>query len=72
MIPARIIRLSAVLLLLFGFGAPAIAVADEEPPIGVKAGEMYPDFLLPDLDGKPGRLSDYRGKKILLFHFASW
>ncbi len=33
---------------------------------------MYPDFLLPTLDGDLGRLSDYRGKKVLLIHFASW
>ena len=42
------------------------------PPIGTKVGEMYPDFLLPSLDGRLGRLSDHRGKKVLLIHFASW
>ena len=31
-----------------------------------------PDFTLPDLDGKLHSLSDYRGKKILLFSWASW
>lgn len=31
-----------------------------------------PDFALPDLAGKIHRLSDYRGKKILLAAFASW
>jgi AhpC/TSA family protein len=31
-----------------------------------------PDFELPDLDGKMHRLSDYRGKKILLAAWASW
>ncbi len=31
-----------------------------------------PDFELPDLDGKTHRLSDYRGKKILLAAWASW
>ena len=31
-----------------------------------------PDFTLPDLDGKSHSLSDYRGKKILLFSWASW
>ncbi len=31
-----------------------------------------PDFELPDLDGKMHRLSDYRGKKILLSAWASW
>ncbi len=31
-----------------------------------------PDFILPDLQGKPHRLSDFRGKKILLVTWASW
>jgi hypothetical protein len=43
-----------------------------EPPIGLGRGQMHPDFMLPKIDGGHLRLSDYRGKKILLFHFASW
>jgi hypothetical protein len=31
-----------------------------------------PDFELPDLDGKMHRLSDYRGRKVLLAAWASW
>ena len=31
-----------------------------------------PDFALPDLDGKLHRLSDQRGKKVLLVSWASW
>lgn len=31
-----------------------------------------PDFTLPDIHGKPHRLSDHRGKKILLVTWASW
>jgi peroxiredoxin len=31
-----------------------------------------PDFGLPDLDGRRHRLSDYRGKKVLLAAWASW
>ena len=31
-----------------------------------------PDFALPDLDGRPHRLSDHRGKKVLLATWASW
>ena len=42
------------------------------PTIGTKEGQMYPDFLLPNLEGGFGRLSDHRGKKVLLIHFASW
>jgi len=31
-----------------------------------------PDFALPDLAGRVHRLSDYRGKKVLLVAYASW
>ena len=31
-----------------------------------------PDFTLPDLDGQPHSLSDYRGTKVLLVAYASW
>jgi hypothetical protein len=33
---------------------------------------IAPDFELPDLSGQTHRLSDYRGKKILLASYASW
>jgi hypothetical protein len=31
-----------------------------------------PDFMLPDMNGKPHSLKDYRGKKVLLLTWASW
>ena len=31
-----------------------------------------PDFELPDLDGRPHRLSHYRGRKVFLATWASW
>jgi hypothetical protein len=31
-----------------------------------------PDFELPDVDGAMHRLSDYRGRKVLLASWASW
>ena len=51
---------------------PVPARADQEPTIGTAVGEAYPDFVLPTLEGQGVRLSDYRGKKVLLIHFASW
>jgi hypothetical protein len=33
---------------------------------------MAPDFALPDRDGKLVRLSDFRGKKVLVITWASW
>lgn len=33
---------------------------------------VAPDFELPDIDGRPHRLSDHRGKRVLLTTWASW
>ena len=38
----------------------------------IVAGDPAPDFDLPSLSGSSVRLSDYRGKKIVLFMWASW
>jgi len=38
-----------------------------------RVGELHPDFTLPNIkDNKPVSLSQYRGRKVLLIHFASW
>jgi hypothetical protein len=31
-----------------------------------------PDFTLPDLEGRPHALADYRGRKVFLVSWASW
>jgi len=33
---------------------------------------MAPDFKLPDINGRPHSLKDFRGKKVLLVTWASW
>lgn len=58
----------------------AVDAAEGAAYLGVSAGErqralkslLAPDFTLPDLAGRPHRLSDHRGKKILLVAYASW
>jgi hypothetical protein len=41
------------------------------PESRLASGEA-PDFSLPDFGGRLHRLSDYRGKKVLLMTWASW
>ena len=38
----------------------------------VKVGDVAPDFALRSLDGEEVKLSDYRGKRLVLFMWASW
>jgi hypothetical protein len=35
-------------------------------------GRIAPDFVVPDRGGRPVRLSQFRGKKVLLVTWASW
>lgn len=39
---------------------------------GPRVGDRAPDFALADLDGNPIRLSDYRGRPVILNFWASW
>jgi peroxiredoxin len=41
-------------------------------PDNVQEARKAPDFALPDLRGKKRRLSDYRGKVVLLSFWATW
>jgi len=41
-------------------------------PVEVKEGSIAPDFEFITMDGKKGKLSDYKGKVILLNFWASW
>lgn len=36
------------------------------------AGRLAPDFTLPDLDGTMQALSDFRGKKTIIYMWGSW
>jgi hypothetical protein len=60
--------------------ALAVDVAERAAFLGGSARERAqalssqhaPDFTLPDLEGRPHALSQYRGTKILLVAWASW
>ena len=61
-------------VLLIGNCDVADAQEDSKPTTyRPKIDDGHPDIVLPRIDnGKPLKLSDYRGKKVLLIHFASW
>jgi thiol-disulfide isomerase/thioredoxin len=53
---------------------PTTAAAASAAPAPVSSGppETLPDFSLPDLSGTPRRLSDWRGRPLVINFWASW
>jgi len=47
------------------------AVADNDS-VGLKKGNMAPDFELETLDGEAVKLSDFRGEKVIVNFWATW
>jgi len=50
----------------------AAVQSDLDLPVGTKVGELAPNFNGTTLDGETIRLSDLRGKTVLINVFASW
>ena len=69
---SRRVALALVLALLLPLAAAAapdfvaLDIQRYDPP------KPAPAFTLPDLDGRPVRLADLRGKVVLLFYWATW
>jgi len=59
---------------LVGFCLQAQPVRGQEKETYlIEAGKPHANFALPEIDGSRNvRLNEFRGKKLLLFHFASW
>ena len=45
---------------------------EESDEIGILKGELAPDFELTTLDGETVKLSDYKGKRVMLNFWATW
>lgn len=54
------------LLLVLCLAATPLALAEDAPAIAIAIGQPAPDFTLTDLDGNPVKLSDHRGKIVVL------
>jgi len=47
-------------------------IPNDDKNVGISIGKTAPDFELRDLSGKNTKLSDFRGKNIILNFWASW
>lgn len=54
-------------------GLTAVAAGRQQPPaeMKLKVGDQAPDFSLPGTDGKTHKLSDYKGKEVVLAWFPA-
>ena len=69
--PVILIVIAAVISLMLVFGIQKSR--HTRPPIaGKMQGQPAPDFSLASLDGKTLKLSDYKGKAVLLNFWATW
>ncbi len=61
------------LVILFGFDyARGSSSENENAPEAVEVGKPAPDFELQNIQGETVRLSDYRGKPVLVNFWATW
>ena len=53
-------------------GRPTTSVETINRPVGPQENALAPDFTVVDLNGQKLRLSDFRGKRVLLNFWATW
>jgi cytochrome c biogenesis protein CcmG/thiol:disulfide interchange protein DsbE len=81
LVPATVILISAVAVIDRVTHASTVtvsqsvatkAVTQNDVNVGNKIGFMAPDFTLPTVDNREIRLSDYRGRPVILNFWATW
>ncbi|HZG60044.1 MAG TPA: thiol-disulfide oxidoreductase ResA [Anoxybacillus sp.] len=61
-----------LLLGLVGYGLWQVLATGNEKTTGLEIGNAAPDFALKTLEGKEIRLSELKGKKVILNFWATW
>lgn len=63
---------SLVLALITALSAVSTAAAADDAVLKVEVGASLPSVVLPDLEGRPRSLAEFRGHRTMLHVFASW
>lgn len=63
---------TVIVLLIFAAWVGYVLIAPSGTVEGIAIGTMAPDFELKTTDGQTVKLSDYKGKPVMLNFFATW
>ncbi len=70
--PRRRLFVTGGLVIAAALGAGLwLGLSGGPPPVGLEVGMRAPDFSLDDLDGQTVRLSDFRGRPVLLYFWQT-
>lgn len=67
-----VVAMVVALMLVFGLNLAHKSRSNANAGVQMQAGTAAPDFTLQSLDGQTVRLSDFRGKAVLLNFWATW
>jgi thiol-disulfide isomerase/thioredoxin len=68
-----ILAIPAVLAVVYSFSSPSDnAASPGDPIVGTAVGNKAPEIVMQGIDGTPLKLSDLKGKMVLIDFWASW